>query len=87
MHTIFSFLPFSLLSLSLTLILSLRDSDGKPDRVHVLTEDYLLFPAIQERTQLRAGERQSVCVHARASARLLKQEGGKKCFSSHMPLL
>lgn len=79
MHTIFSFL--------LSLFLSLRDSSGKPDRVHVLTEDYLLSPAIQEGTQLRACERGSVCVRARASKPQLKQEMGKEQpFCSHVPL-
>lgn len=65
---------------SFSLSLSLRDSGSKPDRVRVLTEDYLLFPAIQERTQLRAGERRRVCMRARASARILRQEGEKKAM-------
>lgn len=37
----------------------------------------MLFPAIQERTRLRAGKLWSMCVRARASARKLKQERGK----------
>lgn len=76
MHTVSSFLLFSLSFW--------ETAAAKPDRVHVLTEDYLLFPAIQERTQLRAGKRRSVCLHARSCALLLKQEGEKKCnVSAH----